>query len=184
MIASIVWRRLDVPGHDAARLLQRGAGWRIEGKAVFDAGSGPTQLEYAVACDDAWRTQAGRVRGWRAGEAVRVDIARTAAGAWTLGGVDVPGLDDCLDLDLGFTPATNLLPIRRLALAVGAAADAPAAWLRTAAGTLGRLAQRYERRTPASYAYEAPALGYAVTLEIDASGFVVRYPGLWEAVTG
>jgi hypothetical protein len=86
-----------------------------------------------------------------------------------------------VDVDLGFTPATNLIPIRRLALLVGEAADAPAAWLDIANGALGLLAQRYERRSETAYWYEAPAFGYSAELDVGPDGFVRRYPGLWEA---
>jgi hypothetical protein len=47
-------------------------------------------------------------------------------------------------MDLGFTPATNLLQLRRPALEPGQAAAAPAAWLDVSAGTLEELTQRYE----------------------------------------
>jgi hypothetical protein len=90
-------------------------------------------------------------------------------------------LDECIDLDFKFTPATNLFPLRRLALGVGEAAGAPAASLDAAAGRLVRLPQRYERRADGSYWYEAPSVGYAALLEFETTGFVRRYPGLWEA---
>jgi hypothetical protein len=102
-------------------------------------------------------------------------------GRWTMNGAPVPAVDGCLDLDLGFTPATNLLAINRLALSVGQAALAPAAWLDVDAATLTVLPQRYERRSATSYWYEAPSVGYQALLEVDASGFVTRYPGLWVA---
>ncbi len=35
MIGGILWRRLDVPGHDACRLLRSDAGWQLEGAAAF-----------------------------------------------------------------------------------------------------------------------------------------------------
>jgi hypothetical protein len=92
----------------------------------------------------------------------------------------VAGLESCVDLDYGFTPATNLIQLRRSSLAVGAAADLPAAWLDVAAGTLQVLPQRYERRGEASYWYESPTFSYAALLEVTNDGFVRRYPGLWE----
>jgi hypothetical protein len=67
-----------------------------------------------------------------------------------------------------------------LALAEGQAAEAPAAWLDVSAGTLQVLPQRYERRTAATYWYEAPTVGYAGMLEVTPIGFTRRYPGLWE----
>jgi hypothetical protein len=87
----------------------------------------------------------------------------------------------CLDLDFGFTPSTNLLQLRRLALAVGQGVDAPAAWLDVSTGALTVLLQRYERRSDTTYWYEAPGFSYAALLEVDPVGFVRRYPGLWEA---
>jgi hypothetical protein len=65
-------------------------------------------------------------------------------------------------------------------LAEGQAADAPAAWLDVPAGTLQILPQRYERRAKATYWYEAPSVNYAALLEVTPTGFIRRYPGLWE----
>ena len=49
-------------------------------------------------------------------------------------------------------------------------------------GVLQALPQRYERRSATTYWYESPTAGYAELLELAPSGFVRRYPGLWEAV--
>ncbi len=179
-VGTILWRRLDAPGHDACRLERSGSGWRLRGTAVFRHDDAPARLDYRVACDQAWRTLAGEVAGWLGERPVEIAVARTAGGVWTLDGAAVPGLECCVDLDLGFTPPTNLVPLRRLDLAVGEAAEAPAAWLDAADGTLQALPQRYERRDAATYWYEAPTAGYAGVLEVTPDGFVRRYPGLWE----
>ena len=181
MIASILWRRLDAPGHDASRLHQNAGGWRLEGTAVFRHENGPARLAYHVACDLAWHAQQGHVQGWLGADAVEFHIVRTNAGVWTLNGAVVADVGNCVDLDFGFTPATNLPQLRRLALKVGQAADAPAAWLDVSAGTLALLPQRYERRTETTYWYEAPSVQYAALLEVAPTGFIRRYPGLWEA---
>lgn len=179
---SILWRRLDGPGHDACRLEQGAGGWTLDGAAVFRHRDVAAKLAYEVTCDRAWRTLAGRVDGWLGAERVRLSIARTADGQWK-GGEEIASLPPALiDLDLGFTPATNLLPLRRLSLGIGDAADAPAAWVDVQTGRLEVLAQRYERRSETAYRYEAPEVGYAALLEVTAIGFVRRYPGLWEAV--
>jgi len=179
---AILWRRLDVPGHDACRLVESAAGRRLEGTAVFAAEGLPARLDYEVECDLAWRSRRASVRGWMGGRALAIAIERGADGAWTLDGRTVPGLQECVDLDLGFTPATNLLALRRLDLAVGSAARADAAWLDVDAGTLVRLPQDYARRSAQRYAYASPDHGYAAELEVAPSGFVRRYPGLWEAL--
>lgn len=180
-VDAILWRRLDTPGHDACRLERCDDGWRIEGAAVFRHEARVAQIAYAVTCDLSWRTLRGHARGWIGARSIEIDVERTVAGVWTLNGADVAGLADCVDLDFGFTPATNLLQLRRLAPAEGDAVDAPVAWLDVSAGTLEPLLQRYERRSDATYWYEAPRFDYAALLEVTATGFVRRYPGLWEA---
>jgi hypothetical protein len=113
---------------------------------------------------------------------VRWDYRRVE-GVWTRNGTEVPGLDPGLDLDLGFSPATNLPQLRRLNLDVGQAAEMPVAWLDPVTGNLSNLSQFYRRLSASRYAYESPTVGYAETLEVDpASGFALRYPGLWVAV--
>jgi hypothetical protein len=67
-------------------------------------------------------------------------------------------------------------------LEIGQAADVPVAWLDATAGTLDVLHQRYQRRAADLYWYEAPRFDYAALLEVNAAGFVKKYPGLWEAV--
>lgn len=179
-IAPILWKRLDAPGHDACCLERYDAGWKLHGSAVFRHDGAPAQLTYQVVCDPAWRTLQGQVEGWLGVQPVAIRIARTNAGVWTLDGLVVASLENCIDLDLGFTPATNLLPLRRLDLAEGQSAEAPAAWLDVAAGTLAVLPQRYERRSKTTYWYEAPSVNYEALLEVAPTGFVLRYPGLWE----
>lgn len=183
-VASILWRRLDAPGHDACRLERNASAWQLDGAAVFRLEDGRiAQLHYRVRCDLLWHTQWGTVRGWLGGAAVDLSIARDARGHWKLNDEAVADLSHCVDLDLGFTPATNLLQLRRLNLAPGEAADAPAAWLDLDGGVLSELTQRYERRGAAEYAYEARRFDYAATLGVTDDGFVRDYPRLWAAET-
>lgn len=178
---SIIWRRLDSIGHDACRLVEKDGGWRLEGAAVFRHEGVPACLAYTVDCDAAWQTREGAVQGWTGARRLDFRVERTPAGAWILNGQVVPGLDGCVDLDLGFTPATNLYQLRRVALRVGQAADVPVAWLDVFSGVLDRLQQRYERRTAEVYWYEAPRFGYFAELLVNTAGFVEKYPSLWEA---
>jgi hypothetical protein len=177
--ASICWRALHRAGTDRCHLETTPTGARLVGQAIYDGDSGPADLHYQVACDRAWRTTAARVEGTLAGRAVQFDFLRAESDVWTMNGAPVSGVDGCLDLDLGFTPATNLLAIRRLALSIGQSAPAPAAWLDVDAGTLTVLPQTYERRSATTYWYAAPTVGYAALLQVDATGFVTDYPGLW-----
>lgn len=176
---SALWRRLDVPGHDSCRLALLPAAWKLEGTAVFGHAEGAACLHYVVLSDPEWRTLEGRVRGWVGTRAVDTRVRRTPDGRWLHDGVAIDGLDGCEQLDFGFTPATNALQLRRARLAVGEAADVPAAWLDVPGGPLSRLEQRYARTASHAYDYAAPSAGYAATLAIGDDGFVRDYPGLW-----
>ena len=180
-VESILWRRLDAPGHDACRLEPVADGWRLDGAAVFRHEGAPARLAYRVSCDAEWRSREGTVHGWIGSRVIDCMVRRTMDGAWTLNGATAPKLDGCVDLDFGFTPATNLFQLRRIALRIGKAADVPVAWLDAPADTLTVLHQRYERRSETEYWYDAPRFGYAAMLAFNAAGFARTYPGLWEA---
>ncbi|VTU33445.1 putative glycolipid-binding domain-containing protein [Variovorax sp. RA8] len=181
IVATMFWRRLDLPGHDACRLEKHGDGWQLDGAAVFRGENGqPARLDYRVHCDKAWHAKWGRVRGWIGSLPVDFAIARAANGEWSLNDQRVPGLAHCTDLDLGFTPATNLLPLRRLNLQVGESAEAPAAWLDLDNEDLSALAQHYERRSEAEYWYQSPRFDYEGLLVTVPEGFVTHYPTLWQ----
>lgn len=179
-IDTICWRRVDTPGHDACRLEQLDEGWRLDGAAVFRLDDQPVRLAYRLTCDVHWRTREGTVSGWVGDRDYEMKVIRAVEGRWTLNDATVPDLDGCLDLDFGFTPATNLSQLRRIALEIGGAADVPVAWLDVGADTLAVLHQRYERRAIDAYWYEAPRFSYAAQLLVHPSGFVRDYPGLWE----
>src|SRR4029078_11386288 len=70
----ILWRRLDRPGHEAARLLPRGSGWELCGTAVFLQDGRSCRLSYQIDCDAEWRTVAAWVEGWVGEREVAVEI--------------------------------------------------------------------------------------------------------------
>lgn len=178
---TILWRRLDVPGHDACHLARADGGWRITGAAVFRHELGAAQLEYELAYDDQWRTRAAFVRGWVGATRIDFQVRREESGAWMLGGQCAPQVDGCTQIDFGFTPATNLPQIRAMQLRVGASVDWTVAWLDVPALALEPLTQRYERVDEQRYAYESKRFGYTGVLVTDAGGFVREYPELWQA---
>lgn len=177
MTAVAFWRRLDTPGHDAALLTRRGDGWSLEGTAVFRHPAGPARVGYCVETDAAWRTLRGTVRGFVAANRIEHTIVRAADG-WYLDGAFV-GLAHLCDLDLGFTPATNVLQLRRAAPRPGQSVELPVAWFDVAADTLVELPQCYAGRARATFWYTAPTVPYEGLLELAENGFVRSYPQLW-----
>jgi hypothetical protein len=181
-IASILWKKLDGPGHDACRLLKQDEGYKLEGTAVCQVGPKPARLDYALACDRNWLTQWGEVRGWIGDTPLEMRVCRAPDRTWLLNGAVALPASDLLDLDFGLTPASNLVQIKRLDLPPHRAVAAPVAWLDVEARTLEIVEQTYERRGDTTFWYESPRFEYSALLEIDAAGFVTRYPRLWDAV--
>ncbi|WP_167484045.1 putative glycolipid-binding domain-containing protein [Mesorhizobium tamadayense] len=181
-VASILWRRLDQEGHDGCLLAKTGDGWSLKGQAVFLQGGAPCGISYEIHCDAGWRTRAACVAGFLGGDALHYRIEKLGDGGWMLNGREQTQVADLVDLDLGFTPASNLLPIRRLDRRPGISTPAPAAYLAFPELRLERLDQTYRRLDDTRCAYAAPKFGYDEVLEISPSVLVADYPGLWRAV--
>lgn len=177
------WRRLDVPGREEARIEQTAGGWRLTGALEVEEAGVAAQLLYVVECEPDWRTRRTIVTGPAAGASVRFEFATDGVGHWTLNGAPLPLVEGALDIDLGFTPATNLLPIRRLGLAIGERAPVRTAWLRFPELQVAALEQSYQREAARIFRYDAVVDGqqFQARLDTDEFGRVLRYEGLWEA---
>lgn len=126
---TILWHRLDLPGHDVCRLWRSASGWQLSGTAIFLSDQMPCLLSYEVSTTTNWQTSIASISGYVGKSAVALTIALTPNGHWSINGLEVQEAAGCIDLDLGFTPATNLIAIRRLSLEIGEQSQAPAAWL-------------------------------------------------------
>jgi hypothetical protein len=180
---SLVWRRTDIPGLEHVSLSGDGAGWRLHGVAVFAHETQPCRLDYDVRTDERWLTRTALVTGSVGPRAIDVRI-EAHGGHWRLGAVPVPAVDGCLDVDLNFSPSTNLLPVRRLALAIGQRATVRAAWLRFPGFTLEPLEQAYERLDGRRYRYQSNGGAFTAEIEVRDDGLAVRYGDLWIAEAG
>ncbi len=177
------WRRLDVPGREEARVERTAGGWRLTGELEVEESGIAARLRYTIDCDSEWRTRSAMIEGEAGGGPIRFALAADGAGHWTREGTPLPEVSGTLDVDLGFTPATNTLPIRRLALPVGGSAPVRSAWLRFPELRLEPLEQTYTREAKQRFRYRAQVDGepFVARLDTDEFGRVLRYEGLWEA---
>jgi uncharacterized protein len=178
------WRRLDVPGREEARIETTPGGIRLSGDLDVEEAGLKARLRYTIHCDERWHTRVALIEGQANGEAVRFALEADGAGHWTRDGAPLSDLTGALDVDLGFTPATNTLPIRRLALAIGETKPVRSAWLRFPELHLEALEQTYTREAEQVYRYFALVDGepFTAQLDTDAFGRVRRYEGLWEMI--
>lgn len=178
---SVLWRGFDLSGHEACQLFSQNSQWHLRGTAVFLHQQQPCRLDYLVLCDSNWRTLSGKAVGWLGNTPVDIEVTVDPDQHWRLNGATRPTVAGCVDLDLNFSPSTNLLPIRRLGLAIGQAAEARAAWLRFPTFELEPLPQIYRRLDESTYRYESGNGRFVADLQVNATGFVTNYPDLWQA---
>lgn len=178
--SSMLWRRLDQPGHESSRLAHEQGRIVLSGTAVFGHQQQTCRLDYTVACDPEWHTLSAKVAGWLGDATVVVEVGVDVQQRWTLNGIECPQVAGCQDIDLSFSPSTNLLPIRRLALRVGERANVRAAWLRFPTFSLEPLDQVYEHFGDDRYRYESAGGAFITVLQVNSVGFVTNYPGLWQ----
>jgi uncharacterized protein len=183
-MTTILWRRVDCPGEESAFLDERDTEWQLHGAVHLELQGEEWRIDYLVTCDREWETRVAVVDAWRgaASEHRRLVIVHREDGQWLVDGNEVPGLEGCCDIDLGFSPSTNTLPIRRLGLAEGQSAEFAAAWLRFPELTLEKLDQRYTRLDEQTYRYESGGGAFERELTVNDEGFVSDYPGFWHAV--
>ncbi|HEU0317356.1 MAG TPA: putative glycolipid-binding domain-containing protein, partial [Solirubrobacteraceae bacterium] len=149
---------------------------------------GPYRLRYELRAEAGFLTR--RVQLEQLAPDYRVVVIEAdGAGTWTVDGREAPELDGCLDVDLGFSPLTNTLPVRRLGLleGEGAPAELDAAWvLPGALDRPRRLRQRYTPLASRLVRYESlredGATSFQADLPLDEAGLVLDYPGLWRRV--
>jgi hypothetical protein len=157
-------------------------GRRFEGATTALEGGAPWAVEYAIILDSGWATVSAVVRARSRAATREMTLTSTGHGSWQVNGEPAPHLDGCRDVDLEASVLTNAFPVRRLGLAPGQSADAPAAYVRAASLEVQRLEQRYARRDADGpderYDYAAPALAFSCELVYGADGLVRDYPGI------
>jgi uncharacterized protein len=176
----VLWRQLDTLGLEHCRLTPDAGGARIDGAAVVLDGDAPWRVAYAVRCDERWRTRHVSVQAVERASDRTLALTADADARWTVDGVARQDLAGCADVDLGFSPSTNTLAIRRLALEIGESGACDVAWVEFPSLAVRRAPQRYTRLTDRVYRFEYLAIDFTADIEVDELGLVVVYPELWE----
>lgn len=197
----VLWRGTDAWRGEAARIELADEGVRASGTQL-GASPLPYRLEYRLDADAGWVTTLLEVRaagdGWsRSLRLARADDGRWSADAAATGAAPLadPGgeaapLAGALDCDLGLSPLTNLMPIRRHRLHAGpGAVDLLMAWVSVPDLAVHASPQRYEHvrvviggGAIVRYVDRGAHDGFTAEIELDREGVVHRYPGLAERV--
>lgn len=176
----VLWQAWDEPGLEHLTLHSDADGVWADGMMLGLHGTRRVRVRYLIRCDAAWRAREVRVEA-DALPARVLDLVSDGAGRWQFrGGDTIPALDDCLDVDLYASAFTNTLPIRRLQLDPGEAAEIRAAYIALPGLELAPARQRYTlltRNTAESrWRYEGLGTDFVEEIRVDGEGLVLEYP--------
>ena len=189
----VLWRELEDPGTHWCELAREKNTWRLTGLVLTVFDGAPARVRYGITVDAAWATRDVEV-AIRSGTGAerRLHLTVDADQRWQVQRdppqpvgttPDAPktwrGL---FDIDLSLSPATNTLPLRRLAPAIGEAIAPTAVWVIFPELTIERLPQRYTRLDDRRYRYESHGGAFQANIEVDDLGLVVSYEGLWQRI--
>jgi uncharacterized protein len=184
IVTTGVWQWLQGTGLERFEFLRSGDEWLLRGTILSLAGDEPVEARYELACDRAFLTRRARI-SIRDSAGERALEISAADGRWHVNGSENPAVRGALDIDLGWSPSTNTLPIRRLGLQIGqASGEFTAAWVRFPGLILEPLPQEYSRIADRVYRYSSRSGAFTAQLKVDGQGLVLDYEGFWRRVSG
>ena len=170
----VAWRRSDeIETDEHCALTIRDSGLSLVGTVLGAENGQPVRIEYRVFTDAAGATTAVHVRDLRGFETRTLVLDRTSKGSWSVDGKPARALRGCSDVDLGCSPSTNTLPIRRLRLGIGSSHTIKAAWVRFPELEVVKADQTYTRVDEFTYRYASGT--FEGEISVDDDGLVTVY---------
>jgi uncharacterized protein len=179
-IATGLWRWLQGTGLERFEFLRAGDEWLFCGAILTLAGDSELEARYEIRCDRSFRTKAANISVCDSGDQRKLQIT-AQDGHWFENGVENQTVAGAIDIDLGWSPSTNTLPIRRLGLEIGqTSGELIAAWVRFPELTLQPLPQEYLRLADRKYRYSSRCGAFVAELLVDEHDLVLDYEGFWQ----
>lgn len=181
-LRTVLWRSEALEMTEYCALADTGQAFQLAGVVLAIANGAPVRITYQVLFD--WQGLTHSVAVDAAGGLGEQHIRLEADGqrAWRWNGRPLPECQGAADVDLGFTPATNTLPIRRMHLQEGESRAVSAAWVRFPEFDVVPFPQRYTRLSTDRYRYESLLSDFTAELLVDEHGIVRQYGQYWQAI--
>ena len=138
------------------------------------------EIAYTVDANPDWSTHHASVD--IPALATSFDVRVGPGDRWFIDGHHRADLDGCIDIDFGWTPATNTLPIRRLRFTTGTPRTIRAVWLKWSELLFVPAEQTYTKRRDDRWTYESG--DFAADLAVDEHGVMLTYgdPPIWRTI--
>jgi uncharacterized protein len=180
LVVTGLWRWLQGAGVERFEFLRTADEWIFRGTILTLVQDVAAEARYEITCDHSFRTKAANISvrdaaGDRSLQLVSED------GRWYENGIENQTVAGAIDVDLGWSPSTNTLPIKRLGLEIGqASGEFIAAWVRFPELTLQPLPQEYLHLGDRKYRYSSRGGAFVAELLVDEHDLVLEYEGFWQ----
>ncbi|MBT8197182.1 MAG: hypothetical protein HKN01_01195 [Acidimicrobiia bacterium] len=154
-MSAIAWTSADGSTMERAAWTEVATGHRLAGTTLTVVEDEPFELRWTVITDEAGATTTVGVTVQGPGTDRSLALSADGAGAWSAGDQPVLGLFGATDIELGWTPASLTVPIRRLALDIGDAADLTVVHVDFPDHDITRQTRRYSRVDETRYLVES-----------------------------
>jgi hypothetical protein len=176
----IRWQPVDAPGLEHFEIRETDWGYLAQSTVVGSFEGSDFGCRYEVTLDRNW-TFRHLVLEKTDGKVLI--LKSDGAGNWERAGGDaLEQFAGCIDIDIGVTPFTNTLPIRRARFEVGVPQHFKMVWIPLDSLEPFIDAQIYTKRDDAHFHYAAADGSFGAVLTVDAEGFVIDYPGLYTRI--
>jgi uncharacterized protein len=179
-IVTGLWRWLQGTGLERFEFLRTDDEWIFRGTILTLVHDAAAEARYEITCDRSFRTKAADISVRDAAGERSLQI-ESKDGRWFENGAENQTVAGAIDIDLGWSPSTNALPIKRLGLKIGqASGEFIAAWVRFPELTLEPLPQEYLRLGDRKYRYSSRGGAFVAELLVDEHDLVLDYEGFWQ----
>jgi uncharacterized protein len=179
-ICTGMWGWLQGTGLERFEFVRAGNEWIFHGTILTFIRGAAAEARYESACNRTFHTRRAHISLRNAAGERTLQIT-AENGRWYQNGSACHSVRGAIDIDLGWSPSTNTLPIRRLELEVGkSSGPVTAAWVRFPEVTLEPLPQEYLRVSERLYRYSSLEGTFIAQLSVDDEGLVLDYEGFWQ----
>lgn len=182
MATEYLWRSLDTAGFEHVRVDRSHPGWDVYDSMLVRVHDGEVRRGgYTLIVDKSFRTLEVRIMAEQEpGSMAALHLLASGDGTWTDADERrIPSLDGVIDVDIQWSPLTNMLPIRRLDLVPGEEHNIAVAYIALPELALSRMEQQYTRVNDSTVRYASATRGFERDLSVDEDGVVIDYPGIF-----
>jgi hypothetical protein len=183
-LTKLVWTGLENATFEHCTIIRSPGNILVQSKIEGAVNNVHTVVEYELRLTNAWIVYDAELKVNLADQEQSVKLIHNKSGEWSDGELHIlPGLEDCMDIDISVTPFTNTLPVKRLCFKPGESRELKMVYIDLPSFELKMSRQRYTWLGNNRFIYEGIDTGYRNEITFNPEGFVIQYPGLFELTT-